>query len=589
MRSVLIILLTISSLMCSGATYFVATAAEGGSNSNPGTISQPFLTWQYAISQMTNAGDTVFVRGGIYYLTGADPWIEINPPNNNGVNGTAVERSFFGAYQPDFDAGDYPILDCGGAWSITSTNYSALGLDFANYWHIKGITVRNMWQGGDAGRRPQGIGGTNSANIIFENCIAHDITARGFYFESGAWNAWDGANAPQASDTTMWINCDAYNICDSANNSSGDAWKCGNYYRGVFIWEGCRAWNYADDGFDPSGAGKRIFRNCWAMSTSKYSGLGGIEGNGFKTAAVGAEQMGHYPLGYVFVEISNCLAAYCMGYGFYNNLELGDDNYAHYYNNTSYKNEGGFFDLPLGESVTWRGIVHRNNLAYDNINETYEQVGIYNPSVYTESNNTWVATQETGAGSWPGWEYNTGFTVTDADFVSLDSSQIRGPRKSDWSLPDITFMRLAEGSDLIDGGVDVGLPYAGDAPDLGYAEYGEAEASNATDIVSFSFAEQTGAATISTVNHSVGIEVAFGTDVTSLSPTISLSYGATILPTSGTARNFSAPVNYTVTAEDGVTEQVWTVTVAVAEEVIVEHPGVIGNQFVIYNGVIVKI
>lgn len=39
-------------------TYYVATASEGGSNSNPGTISQPFLTWQYAISQMTNSGDT---------------------------------------------------------------------------------------------------------------------------------------------------------------------------------------------------------------------------------------------------------------------------------------------------------------------------------------------------------------------------------------------------------------------------------------------------------------------------------------------------------------------------------------------------
>jgi len=458
-------LLWITTLICSATTYYVATPSNGGSNSNPGTFAQPFATWQYAINQM-GSGDTTFVRGGVYYITGTNNFVFIDGT----ASGTASERCFFGAYPPDFEAGNYPILDCDAGLDSYETNYSAFGLNAVQYWHIKGITVRKAWQRGVANRRAQGIGGTNSANIIFENCTAHDITGRGFYYESGAWNTWDGPNAMWDSDTTRWINCDTYNICDSANNSSGDGWKCGNYIGGVFIWEGCRAWNYADDGFDPSGAGKRIFRNCWAMSTNKYSGLGGIEGNGFKTAAVGPDQAGHYTPGDVFVEIRNCIAAYCMGYGFYNNLELGDDNSAQYYNNTSYHNYGGYFDVPL-VLVNTRGLEMRNNLAYGNINPDYSQVGIYNPSVYTESNNTWVATQQTGAGSWPGWELNTDYNVTDADFMSLDSSQIRGARKADWSLPDITFLKLASTSDLIDGGIDVGLPYSGAAPDLGYSEF----------------------------------------------------------------------------------------------------------------------
>ncbi len=46
-------------------------------------------------------------------------------------------------------------------------------------------------------------------------------------------------------------------------------------------------------------------------------------------------------------------------------------------------------------------------------------------------------------------------------------SQLIRPRKPDFSLPDITFGHLVQGSDLIDKGVNVGLPYSGSAPDLG--------------------------------------------------------------------------------------------------------------------------
>ena len=587
-KIILALLLTITSISW-GATYYVATPANGGSNSNPGTFAQPFATWQYAIDQM-ESGDTTFVRGGVYYITGTNNFVFIDGT----ASGTASERCFFGAYQPDFDAGNYPILDCDAALESYQTNYSAFGFNAVQYWHVKGITVRKAWQRGVANRRAQGIGGTNSANMIFENCTTHDITGRGFYYESGAWNTWDAEFANPTnpvyalwdSDTTYFINCDTYNICDSANNSSGDGWKCGNYFGGVMYFIGCRAWNYADDGFDPGGAGKRIFQNCWAMSTDKYIGLGGIEGNGFKTGAIGEEQAPYYPAGYAFVEMSNCLAVHNFGYGFYNNLELGADNNAQYFNNTSYHNYGGYFDVPL-VLVNTRGLEMRNNVSYGNHNTDYSQVGIYNPSVYTESNNTWAATQQTGAGSWPGWTLNNDFAVTDVDFVSLDSSQIRGARKADWSLPDITFLKLASTSDLIDGGVDVGLPFNGSAPDLGYAEYGDAEASEATDIVSFYLAAQIGGATINTTNHTVSIEVESGTNVTSLTPTIGLSYGATINPTNGTARNFTSPVTYTVTAEDGITQQVWTITVTIAEAPVTGTVVVSNNHFIIHNGQVV--
>ena len=64
-------------------------------------------------------------------------------------------------------------------------------------------------------------------------------------------------------------------------------------------------------------------------------------------------------------------------------------------------------------------------------------------------------------------------TVNAADFQSLDASQMTLPRKADGSLPDITFMHLTSGSDLIDAGLNVGLPYNGAAPDLGAFEVPE--------------------------------------------------------------------------------------------------------------------
>ena len=87
--------------------------------------------------------------------------------------------------------------------------------------------------------------------------------------------------------------------------------------------------------------------------------------------------------------------------------------------------------------------------------------------------------------------------------------------------------------------------------------------SSSTDIVTFTLAEQTGAATINSVTHTISIEVIGGTNVTSLTPTITLSEAATIDPLSGIAGNFTNPVVYTVTAEDAVTEQAWTITVIV--------------------------
>lgn len=63
--------------------------------------------------------------------------------------------------------------------------------------------------------------------------------------------------------------------------------------------------------------------------------------------------------------------------------------------------------------------------------------------------------------------WDSGVTVTNADFVSVDGSSLDDPRQEDGSLPVITFLHLDLSSDLIGAGVNVGLPYNGPHPDLG--------------------------------------------------------------------------------------------------------------------------
>ncbi len=66
--------------------------------------------------------------------------------------------------------------------------------------------------------------------------------------------------------------------------------------------------------------------------------------------------------------------------------------------------------------------------------------------------------------------FDLGISITNADFVSLDQSQLTAPRKSDGSLPDIDFMRPAQGSDIVDAGIDIGFGFQGEAPELGAIE-----------------------------------------------------------------------------------------------------------------------
>jgi YD repeat-containing protein len=93
----------------------------------------------------------------------------------------------------------------------------------------------------------------------------------------------------------------------------------------------------------------------------------------------------------------------------------------------------------------------------------------------------------------------------------------------------------------------------------------EPDKSDAKSITAFAFQALT-PPVIGTVNESektVTLTVPPGTSRETLIPTIALSDKASVTPASGTAQDFTDPLQYTVTAEDG-SQQAYTVTVSVA-------------------------
>lgn len=82
-------------------------------------------------------------------------------------------------------------------------------------------------------------------------------------------------------------------------------------------------------------------------------------------------------------------------------------------------------------------------------------------------------------------------------------------------------------------------------------------------IISFSIGDVTAA--INESGKKIAAELLAGTDLTSLTPTVLVSEGATVDPASGAAVDFTNPVTYTVTDKSGTVTSTYTATITSAE------------------------
>jgi len=205
---------------------------------------------------------------------------------------------------------------------------------------------------------------------------------------------------------------------------------------------GCRAWQNLDDGWD--GYLRDIdnitttYENCWAIRNGilKDGTIGGGDGNGFKTGGSDNKDLSHHAV------LSNCLAIGNVVDGFDHNSNRG---VVTLYNCSSYDN---------GTNYNFSNSNPLAQLIAKNCN-VLGSLGSINADVLDVTNNSW----------------QNNINVDANDFMSINSDQLLADRKPDGALPDITFFHLNASSDMIDQGVDVGLPFNGSAPDIGAFEF----------------------------------------------------------------------------------------------------------------------
>lgn len=443
MKKILLFVLGLWSLHLSAATYF-ASPSGGGDGSS---LNKP-ITLKEGIKLLKSPGDTLYLLSGQYDLD--------NTPIQN-LNGSASKRIVIAGYEGITRGGTYAtILD------FRKTAYGTRGLQIKSsctYLHIKNLTLRysgknNLYNEG--------------SYCLFENLDIYGSADTGCQMKVGGNNVIKNVDSHDNFDYETMSNGTA----NFGGNADGFADKqftgAGNHYIG------CRSWNNSDDGWDffqRVSNSNTIIEHCvcyqngpayydmtnhpralgvdkaWFDSkvgttmTDRYGQTITVtlanypcqgNGNGFK---MGGGYTNHK------VIIHHCLAVGNNERGFDQNNNGGT---MWLYNNSAYENNVNYgFTTAYGTNTIQNCISYKGKKS-----DSYKS-----QSVATIDHNSW-----------------NGFSVSNSDFLSLDTTLIRAPRNGNSALNESDFMHLTEGSALIDAGIDVNLGYNGKAPDLGCYE-----------------------------------------------------------------------------------------------------------------------
>jgi pectin methylesterase-like acyl-CoA thioesterase len=301
-------------LMAAGSLYFVAT---NGSDSNPGTFSQPFATLGRAASA-ANPADTIYVCGGTYASTQA----------------VSLSRSGSASFPICVRAcpGEHPVFDFSGE------SFGTKGINVSgNWWQLLDLEV--------VGAGGSGIEVTGRSNLI-ARCVVHH-------------NRGTGLSLSQPGSDNLVLNCDSCRNFDydpgtnstHGENADGFGAKFGVGPGNVF--RGCRSWENADDGWDLWQATNAIvIENCWTfrngtnfMNDPLFSG----DGNGFKLGG------NYFPGAHL---VRNCVSFNNPFAGFDQNNNLAGQTLD---NCTAWANGGRNFSLNHGTNGTPHLL--RNNLS----------------------------------------------------------------------------------------------------------------------------------------------------------------------------------------------------------------------------------
>jgi MYXO-CTERM domain-containing protein len=181
--------------------------------------------------------------------------------------------------------------------------------------------------------------------------------------------------------------------------------------------------------------------------------------------------------------------------GFYANHSAGGNTW---YNNTSFQNGTQFNML----ASTWDSAGNRT----DGVTLSGAKAHILRNNIGFPNKNAYMDASYGVDSQFNTWDLN--ITPKVSDFLSTTDPSVSGtgatiettspalgPRQADGSLPNVDFMKLAAGSQMIDKGTNVQLPFVGAAPDLGAYEYGATGGTPTGGVTTAGGATATGGAT----------------------------------------------------------------------------------------------
>ncbi len=417
--------------------YYVSPS---GNNDNSGSIESPFATVQHA-HDAAQPGDTLILRGGTYYPTAQTIFTK------DGNSDSYFVITSYPGELPAIDGENVPDGDINHGSTPTWT------FNNANYWKIMGPL--KLTNGRGAGIN---VDGANLEFELIESCYNGKRASRAAH----GFMVWEGTDV-------LFKNCDAHHNAnhlwkngeEQADNQyqHGDGWRIFNALN--IRLEGCRSWHNLDDNYDFLRTANPItLIDSWAAYAGRDDADGSITGTPNRDMPlVDAREVpaiwgNGIKLGYeqddVSHEVIRCLTWNNNGAGFHMNLGP-----SYIVNSVSFGNKQFGFDyLDGNQHEIYNSWEFNNNLD----------------STFTDSVDYPVIIPDLSQHSHNSWDSTLNITVTSEDFITVSDSNMFGDRQADGSLPANFFLNLAEGSDLINAGMDVGLAYIGNAPDLGAYE-----------------------------------------------------------------------------------------------------------------------
>ncbi|SCY41578.1 Right handed beta helix region [Nonlabens sp. Hel1_33_55] len=401
-----------------GTVTVTVTAQDGSNVSGSKTFSISGVTQTINGTVVSNSQEIIDAIANatageeIFVRGGTYAFVSTLEMNASGTSGSLIK---FQAFPDDTER---PRFD----FSAMGEDSSNRGIDLnGDFWHIKGIDV---FGAGDNGMHIAGNNNTVEFSTFSENADT------GLQIDSGGSN-------------NFILNCDSFFNADSTlENADGFACKLdagsGNRFKG------CRAWQNLDDGWDGYLRNTTnittTHEDCWAIRNGvlRDGSVGAGDGNGFKTGGSDNKDLIHNAI------YNNCVAVGNTEDGFDHNSNRGD---VVIYNGSSYDNKRNYSFSNTNPAAS---LIVKNSLSFDG-----SESDSFNATQTDITNNG----------------FQDGRVTNSSDFRSLNVSLMLSARQANGDLPVVDFLRLTSSSDLIDAGVDVGLPFNGTAPDIGAFEF----------------------------------------------------------------------------------------------------------------------